>query len=63
MYNRLLETASRTQANAIRLLRDRQASVNSFFLVNAIAVADAGPDLVRALAELPEVSILAPHRK
>ncbi len=60
VYNRLLETASRTQANAIRLLRDRQASVNSFFLVNAIAVGDAGPDLVRALAELPEVSILAP---
>lgn len=60
VYGRLLETASRSQANAIRLLREKHAAANSFFLVNAIAVSDAQPELVRALAELPEVDLLAP---
>lgn len=60
VYNRLTETAERSQANAIRLLRSQQAHINSFFLVNAIAVADAAPETARALAELPEVAALAP---
>ena len=60
VYDRLMETASRTQANAIRLLRERQAKINSFSLVNAIVVDDAAPEIVRMLAALPEVAALAP---
>ena len=54
-YQTLVETAARTQTNAVRLLTEAQASANSFYLVNAIAVEHAGLDLTRRLAALPEV--------
>lgn len=59
VYNRLVETAGRTQSRAIALLRDRQAQVNSLYLVNAIAVQSADPALLPLLAEMPEVSSIS----
>ncbi|MEO6037385.1 MAG: S8 family serine peptidase, partial [Saprospiraceae bacterium] len=56
VYQKLVETAARSQVNARRLLTEAQASANSFYLVNAIAVEHAGPELTRHLAALPEVS-------
>lgn len=56
VYEQLLQTAARTQARTIRILRERHASINSFFLVNAIAVEAADPALIQLLAEMPEVS-------
>ncbi|MBK9335734.1 MAG: S8 family serine peptidase [Lewinellaceae bacterium] len=60
VYARLLETAERSQARARRLLRERGAFANSFYLVNAIAVQRADADLVQALAALPEVAQIVP---
>lgn len=60
VYQQLVETAGRSQANAIRLLRERQADANSFYLVNAIAVGNADAELINALAALPEVGYVAP---
>jgi len=58
-YQTLVATAARTQASAIRVLRGTPAAVNSFYLVNAIAVAHADLDLTRRLAALPEVSSIS----
>lgn len=52
----LQATAAESQSNAIRLLRQRQANLNSFYLVNALAVESADPALLPLLAALPEVS-------
>ncbi len=60
VYARLVETAERSQARARRILRERGAFVNSFYLVNAIAVSRADAALAQTLAELPEVAVLAP---
>jgi len=60
VHARLVETAERSQARARRILRERGAFVNSFYLVNAIAVSRADAALVQTLAQLPEVSVLAP---
>lgn len=54
-----MATAARTQAPAIRLLRGTQAAVNSFDLMNAIAVEHADLDLTCRLAALPEVSSIS----
>ncbi|HOY03836.1 MAG TPA: S8 family peptidase [Saprospiraceae bacterium] len=56
---RLLETAGKTQTRAIRLLRDADAQVNSFYLVNAMAVENADPALLPALAQLSEVGSIS----
>lgn len=55
VYQRLMETAMRSQVNAVRILREKDASVNGLYLVNALAVKKADLQLVRLLAELPEV--------
>ncbi len=55
VYHQLLQTAAGAQARAICLLRQKDARINSFFLVNAIAVEAADPSLIALLAELPEV--------
>lgn len=55
VYGRLLETATRSQANAVRILRAHHADVNGLFLVNALAVAKLDPSLAKQLAELQEV--------
>ena len=59
VYGQLVQTASRSQAEAIRILRARKADLNSFFLVNAIAVSHADTGLIRSLAVLPEVTVVA----
>ncbi len=55
VFNRLRETAERTQVNARRLLHNRSARANSLYLVNAIAIEQADAETVRLLAELPEI--------
>jgi len=60
VHARLLETAERSQARARRILREYGAFANSFYIVNAIAVARADANLAYTLAELPEVAALAP---
>jgi subtilisin family serine protease len=55
VYNRLIETASRSQANAVRILREQNAFVNGLYLVNAIAVGKCDLTLAKQLAELQEV--------
>ncbi|TNE69265.1 MAG: T9SS type A sorting domain-containing protein [Bacteroidetes bacterium] len=58
VYTKLIATAEKSQANARRLLRERQVYTNSFYLVNAIAVRGADAGLVQDLARLPEVAAL-----
>lgn len=55
VYQALVAQAERSQAGAIRLLQVTHTPANSFYLVNAIAVEDAGLDLTHRLAALPEV--------
>ena len=55
VYNRLMETAARSQAGALRILKEKNAFVNSLYLVNAVAVGKADAVLVKQLAELHEV--------
>lgn len=56
VFERLQTTAAKSQINALRLLRERQAFVNSFYLVNAISVLGADAGTIQALAQLPEVA-------
>jgi subtilisin family serine protease len=60
VYERLEAMASRTQVNARRILKQFNASSNSLFLVNALAVENGNEDLARQLATLPEVASIAP---
>ncbi len=55
VYEQLLQTATGSQAHAIRLLRESNARANSYYLVNAIAVESADPALIPLLAKMPEV--------
>ncbi len=55
VYARLVETAARSQANALRILKEKNAFANSLYLVNAIAVEKADAVLIKQLAELQEV--------
>ncbi len=55
VYNRLVETASRSQVNAVRILRTQNANVNGLHLVNALAVGKIDLDLVKQLADLQEI--------
>lgn len=55
VYARLVETAGRSQANALRILKEENAFANSLYLVNAIAVEKADAVLIKQLAELQEV--------
>lgn len=59
VYERLVQTADQTQARARAILREANADVNSFYLVNALAVDDAPPQLVQRLAELTEVNAIS----
>ena len=58
VYNRLVETAARSQANATRIVREQQVFANRLYLVNALAVEKADASIARQLAELPEVAWL-----
>lgn len=55
VYRQLVETADRTQTRVISLLRTRGALINSFYLVNAVAVQEMDPALLPVLADMPEV--------
>ena len=55
VYNCLVEAAARSQATAVRILKEKNAFANSLYLVNAIAVEKADAILIRQLAELQEV--------
>lgn len=58
VYSRLVETAARSQAGAVRILKEKNAFANSLYLVNVLAVRAADADLIRQLAELQEVKWL-----
>lgn len=55
VFNRLRETAERSQVNARRILHERNARANSLYLVNAIAIENTDAATVRLLAELTEI--------
>ena len=55
VYEQLLQTASRSQARAIQVLRGHNARINSYHLVNAIAIESADPALIPLLAKMPEI--------
>lgn len=55
VYRRLLEVAESSQQRARALLRQRDAYFQSFFLVNAIAIRQAMPEVLAEIAALPEV--------
>ncbi|MFN8304149.1 MAG: S8 family peptidase [Saprospiraceae bacterium] len=59
VFNRLQQTAERSQANARRMLRQRGARSNSYYLVNAISIEQADGETLRLLADLPEVKSIA----
>ncbi|MFN0016465.1 MAG: S8 family peptidase [Saprospiraceae bacterium] len=58
VQNRLVQVAERSQAHVRQILRERQATANSFYLVNALAVTGADAALANELAQLPEVAQL-----
>ncbi|HNG90837.1 MAG TPA: S8 family serine peptidase, partial [Saprospiraceae bacterium] len=60
VFGALQRNAERSQAYARQLLREQDASANSLYVVNAIAVQGADLRLAQMLAALPEVSRLAP---
>jgi serine protease AprX len=60
VYDALLQTAARAQARALALARIENAGANTLFLVNALAVDQASPELLRRLAKLPEVEAISP---
>ncbi|MCB0530892.1 MAG: S8 family peptidase [Lewinellaceae bacterium] len=59
VFDRLQQTAATSQANALRIARASNAYVNSFYLVNALAIRHANAGLVENLAQLPEVARIA----
>lgn len=60
VYNTLRATAEASQAPLLPILARHKAFANSLWLVNAVAVENAGATLVRELAEQPGVRYLAP---
>lgn len=58
VFARLQENAARTQKNALKILQENGASANTLFLVNALALENANTQLLRQLAQLPEVSAI-----
>ncbi len=58
VYQQLEAIASKTQSNALKILRNNSAASNSLRLVNAIAVTGGNEDLAQQLAQLPEVAWL-----
>ncbi len=59
VYRRLLETAETSQQRVRALLHMRNARFQSLFIVNAIAIYQADPELIQTLAALPEVGYIA----
>jgi serine protease AprX len=59
VVRQLQAQAAQSQAQALKILRQYDASANSLFLVNAIAVRQGDATLALALAALPEVQSIA----
>jgi len=59
VFATLQETAERTQQNALKILNENGTSVNTLFLVNALAVEKADAALLRKLSELPEIEAIS----
>jgi subtilisin family serine protease len=59
VFKKLVETAQKSQRRALELIHAQGASANGLFLVNALAIEKASPQLLAALAELPEVSTIS----
>jgi len=55
VFDRLLATATRSQARAMQLLDGHNTWGNTLFIANALSVDAASPELVGQLAALPEV--------
>jgi serine protease AprX len=56
VFQTLQQTAARSQKTAMERVRQFGAEANTLFLVNALAIVNASPELLRSLAELPEVA-------
>lgn len=56
VFQALQQTAARTQKNAQALAEQHQTPANTLFLVNALSLSKAPENLLRQLAELPEVA-------
>lgn len=55
VYNKLVGTARRTQANLIRSLQRRNLTYERMYIVNMILVRDATPELIQTLAARKDV--------
>jgi subtilisin family serine protease len=62
VYRALADHAERAQGPLLAWLAGRGASARAFHVVNAVAVYDATPELVRALAARPDVARIAVDR-
>lgn len=60
VFQKLSETAERTQGRLLKILRQHQAPHQSFWIVNAIQ-AKGGLELLQTLAKLPEVALIQPN--
>lgn len=61
VYQRLSELATTSQKDVREYLKSRQVSFNSFVMVNALAIETADLELVRNMAERPEVARIMPN--
>ncbi len=59
VFEKLRQTADRSQARARQFLYEKKAFANGFFVANLIAV-EGGLDLIRPLAEMPEIARIEP---
>ncbi len=57
VFQKLSETAERTQARVVDVLRQFKAPYQSFWIINAVQ-AKGGEDILQALAALPEVKAI-----
>ena len=61
VYRQLSEVAQSSQQEVQALLNDRQVPFRAFVMVNALAIEQADLELVRQLAEHPEVARVMPN--
>jgi subtilisin family serine protease len=59
VFQKLQETAQKTQATVIKTAKTHDADINSLFVVNAVSINRASPDLLIQLASLPEVQYIS----
>ncbi|MCC7465407.1 MAG: S8 family peptidase [Saprospiraceae bacterium] len=59
VFQALQQTAARSQKNALDLVAQYQTPANTLFLVNTLSLTNAPAELLRQLAELPEVAAIS----